>query len=157
MSRDDDSMGWSGADKSPLVVVRQQSEGNPAVAATRTAGSLILILFMLVAVILAVLSITMHNIYESDLKNESVKGGADRQIVIYRNVLDEARRQTPIVQPAPTVPAAFADIDALRADNTTLRVDNRARANAAANANRPRPEPDFNRRPNFLCPPGQRC
>lgn len=96
MSRDDEPMGWSGADKSPLVVVRQQADGNSAAAATRAAGSLILILFMLAAVVLAVLAITMHNIYEGDLGDETVKGGDDRRLVIYRNDLDTARRASPI-------------------------------------------------------------
>lgn len=135
MSRDDESMGWSGADKSPLVVVRQQQEGNAAVAATRTAGSLILILFMLAAVVLAVLAITMHNIYQSDRSAEVNNGTreGDRQIVIYRNELDAARRVSPIAT-APALPAdhAQAALDTLRFHNATLRKDNQDRIAAAA-------------------------
>lgn len=136
MSRDDDSMGWSGADKSPLVVVRQQQhEGNAAVAATRTAGSLILILFMLAAVVLAVLAITMHSIYESDRATEVNNGTreGDRQIVIFRNELDLARRASPIAA-APALPAnhAQAALDTLRFHNATLRKDNQDRIAAAA-------------------------
>lgn len=133
MSRDDDNMGWSGADKSPLVVVQPRQEGNSAATATRTAGSLILILFMLAAVVLAVLAITMHTIYESDVASERSSNDPSRQIVLYRNALDDARRATPML-PAPTLETRHPQVglDRIRADNATLRKDNQDRIAAAA-------------------------
>lgn len=154
MSRDDDSMGWSGGDKSPLVVMQPRQDANAAVAVTRTAGSLILILFMLAAVVLAVLAITMQGIYKSDREDEVKINPEARTVVEYRIGLENARRATPIVPP-PTLADnhAQAEFDRLRAHNATLRFDNQARIRAAATRNQPRPEPGSQRRTYGYSPP----
>lgn len=166
MSRDDDSTGWSGADKSPLVVVQPRQAGGAAAGATRAAGSLILIFFMLASVVLAALSVTMHHLYEAELVKEiygdhppnlardvlldprkrcerqTPNMERSRQIVVYRECLDESRRLSPIrVLPALAEGHPQAELDVLRADNATLRKDNQARIDAARrlqNAREPR-------------------
>lgn len=104
MSSDDDSPGWSGADKSPLVVMQPRQEGSGAAAATRTAGSLVLIIFMLISAILMVLAITMHNIYKGRLVDEVKINPEARCLVMYRDALAEARDSRPISDPPLLMP-----------------------------------------------------
>ncbi len=136
---------WGSDEKgAPMVVVSPPGGGSTAAAVTRTAGSIMMILLMVAAVVFAVGSFFMQMLYKGQLDVELKANPRVREVVAYRDNLEqlnrEIRQRSPLAE-GTTMQAALVaipdlqrEIDQIRLDNADLRrVKQKERETTSAN------------------------
>lgn len=159
MANDDDARrggavgGWSGMHKGVPMVMVPAAAPDPVASATRTAGNILVILLMLAAVLSAGFLFTLRWLWSEGGSQLTAEETPVREIVIYRDELQEAVEalqsgQRP--EKVPTVPPLQHQVTELENEYATL---------LAATSIRPPPPPPKAgpRTPTRVNPPAPAC